>query len=125
LKASEKFVDVSGVENGFGEVVDVMLKTQLGAVPEEHREKFTQVMKAFIGKYFSYEVLKPQLAKMYADEFTEKELNELTVFYSSETGKKFVGKTSYLMQKGMALGRDAFEKNKSELEQMIKEAFAP
>ena len=124
LKASEAFVEVSGLKTSFDGVVDAMLKTQLGAVPEQYREKFTAVMKEFMGKHFNYQTLKPRLAKIYADEFTEKELNELVAFYSSPTGKKFADKASYLMQKGMEMGKTVVEENKPELEKMIKEAFA-
>lgn len=124
LKAGEAFIEVSGVKESFGDVVNTMLKTQLGSVPEQHREKFMSVMKEFMGKYFNYETLKPSLAKIYADEFTEKELVELTKFYSSETGKKFATKTAMLMQKGVAIGQKAVEEHKDELTEMIKKAFA-
>lgn len=124
LKAGEQFVEVSGFKSSFGEIVDTMLKTQIGSIPEQYREKFTQVMKEFMNKYFNYEILKPKMAKMYADEFTEKELVELTRFYSSEIGKKFADKSAKLMQKGVELGQNAVVEHKPELEKMIKEAFA-
>lgn len=123
LKASEQFVEVSGLKSSFDDMIGMILNTQTGAVPEQYREKFIGVMKKFMGKYFSYEVLKPSFAKMYADEFTEEELNELTKFYSSATGKKFAGKMAGLTQKGMELGRKLVEEHKPELESMIKEAF--
>ncbi len=123
LKASEQFAEASGVKASFDGVVDSMLGTQIGAIPEQYREKFRQVMKAFMGKYFTYEVLKPRILKMYTDEFTEAELNELTKFYSSPTGKKYASKMTGLMEKGMDMGRKVIEEHKPELESMMKEAF--
>jgi len=123
LKASEQFAEASGVKASFDGVVESMLGTQIGAIPEQYREKFKQVMKAFMSKYFTYEVLKPRILKMYADEFTEAELNELTKFYSSPTGKKFASKMTGLLEKSMDMGRKVVEEHRPELESMMKEAF--
>lgn len=123
LKASEQFVEASGIKASFDGVVDAMLSTQIGSVPEQYREKFKQVMKTFMGKYFTYEVLKPRILKMYTDEFTEAELIELTKFYSSPTGKKYASKITGLTEKGMNMGRQVVEENKPELQSMMQEAF--
>ncbi len=123
LKASEQFIEVSGVKESFDDVVNTMLKTQSGSIPEEHREKFAAVMKEFMGKYFNYQVLKPSLSKLYAEEFTEKELNELTVFYSSATGKKFASKVGVMMQKGVEMGQNAVKQHTAELQELMRAAF--
>lgn len=123
LKASEQFIEVSGVKESFNDVINTMLKTQLGSIPVEHREKFAAVMKEFMGKYFNYQVLKPRLSKMYAEEFTEKELKELTIFYASETGKKFASKVGVMMQKGVEMGQDAVKEHTAELQEMMRAAF--
>lgn len=101
-----------------------MLSSQSQAVPAEHRDKFTKVMKDFFAKYFSYDVLKPKMAKIYAHEFSEKELKDLTIFYTSETGKKFASKLAFLTKKGMEIGQATVEEHKDELAKMIQEAFA-
>jgi hypothetical protein len=124
LKVSEQFIEVSGFKNSFDKVVETMLNTQTSSIPAQHREKFMQVMKAFMAKYFNYEVLKPKLVKMYAEEFTETELKELATFYSSATGQKYASKLAGLTQKGVEIGQSVVSEHKSELETMLKEAFA-
>jgi hypothetical protein len=116
-------VDVLGMKDGFDSVIDAMLKTQTQTIPEEARFKFASVMKTFFDKYFNYEKLKPMLAKIYAIEFTEGELKELTKFYSSEVGKKFAKKSAKLMEKGMLMGQELVEEHQDELQLMIKEEF--
>lgn len=123
LKASEKFVEVSGVKDSFTDVVDGMLKTQISQIPETHRDKFTQVMKEFMAKYFNYGILKPLYVKLYVEEFTEPELNDLTAFYSSSTGKKFANKLGVLTAKGAEFGMKIVKDNQAELERMMREAF--
>lgn len=124
LKVSENFLEVSGARDSFDDVVNTMLSSQSQAVPAEHRDKFTKVMKDFFAKYFSYDVLKPKMAKIYAHEFSEKELKDLTIFYTSETGKKFASKLAFLTKKGMEIGQATVEEHKDELAKMIQEAFA-
>jgi hypothetical protein len=123
LKASEQFLEVSGARSSFEDVVNTMLNTQTGAVPQEHREKFINVMKEFMAKYFNYDVLKPKMAKLYADEFSEQELKDLIAFYSSPTGKKYGSKVAILTTKGMQMGQAAVQEHKDELTEMMKKAF--
>jgi hypothetical protein len=124
LKVSEQFLEISGARNSFEDVINSMLKTQTAAVPQEHREKFISVMKEFMAKYFSYDILKPKMAKMYAEEFSEQELKDLVAFYSSATGKKFASKLGTLTTKGMQMGQAAVQEHKDELTQMMQKAFA-
>jgi hypothetical protein len=81
-------------------------------------------MKRFMAKYYSWDVLKTEFAKIYAAEYTEDELNQLTAFYNSPLGKKLGAKTPLLMQKGMALGQKTIADHRPELEQMMQDAFA-
>ena len=123
LKLSENFLEVSGARTSFDDVVNTMLASQTQNVPAEHRDKFEKVMKAFFAKYFSFDILKPKMAKIYADEFSEKELKDLTAFYSSETGKKFASKLGFLTKKGMEIGQTTVQEHKDELTKMIKSEF--
>ncbi|RZK10239.1 MAG: DUF2059 domain-containing protein, partial [Flavobacterium sp.] len=123
LKASENFLEVSGARSSFDDVVNTMLATQTQTVPVEHRDKFTKVMKEFFAKYFSFDILKPKIAKMYAEEFSENELKDLTVFYSSGTGKKFASKLGFLTKRGMEIGETTVQEHKDELTKMIQSEF--
>jgi hypothetical protein len=125
LKAGEKFLDVSGVKAGFDSMLDASLKSQIGSIPLDKQEKFTQVMKEFMNKYFTFELIKPKFVKIYTDEFTEKELNDLIKFYSSPTGKKLAEKLPGLTQKGMEVGLSSVQEHQKELEEMMKKAFSP
>lgn len=124
LKVSEEYLEVSGVKAGFNTLVDDVIKSQSGQMPKEYQEKFKVVMKSFMAKYYTYELLKPKFAKMYADEFTEPELKDLIVFYSSPTGKKLAEKLQSLTQKGMEIGMSTVKEHQGELQEMIKKAFS-
>jgi hypothetical protein len=124
LKVSENYLEVSGIKVGFNNIVDDVIKSQSGQMPKEYQEKFKEVMKSFMDKYYTYDILKPKLAKIYADEFTELELKDLIVFYSSPTGKKFADKIPSLTKKGMEIGANTVKDHQEELQEMMKKAFS-
>jgi len=124
LKAAENFLIATGINSQFGGIVDNMINTSSAQVPEAQRGEFVNVMKRFMVKYYSWDILKGEFAKIYATEYTEDELNQLTAFYNSPLGKKLSAKTPILMQKGMALGQKTIADHRPELEQMMQDAFA-
>jgi hypothetical protein len=124
LKAAEQLLIATGINNQFGGIVDNMISTSSAQIPEAQRGEFVGVMKHFMAKYYSWDVLKTEFAKIYAAEYTEDELNQLTAFYNSPLGKKLGAKTPVLMQKGMALGQKTIADHRPELEQMMQDAFA-
>jgi hypothetical protein len=124
LKAAEQLLIATGINNQFGGIVDNMISASSAQIPEAQRGEFINVMKRFMVKYYSWDALKVEFAKMYASEYTEDELNQLTAFYNSPLGKKVGAKTPVLMQKGMALGQKTIADHRPELEQMMQDAFA-
>jgi uncharacterized protein len=124
LKAAEQLLIATGINNQFGGIVDNMISSSSAQIPEAQRGEFINVMKRFMVKYYSWDALKVEFAKMYAAEYTEDELNQLTAFYNSPLGKKVGAKTPVLMQKGMALGQKTIADHRPELEQMMQDAFA-
>ncbi|MBB6112755.1 hypothetical protein SAMN05421821_12265 [Mucilaginibacter lappiensis] len=123
LKAAEQCLIATGIDKQFGDLIDKTINTGSTQIPEEHRASFVKVMKTFMGKYFTWDALKGPIAKLYAAEFTESELNQLTAFYNTPLGKKVGEKLPELMQKGMLLGQQSVEAHRPELEQMMKDAF--
>ncbi|WP_184546977.1 DUF2059 domain-containing protein [Mucilaginibacter sp. FT3.2] len=123
LKSAEQFLIATGINTQFNGMIENMIGASTAQIPEAKREAFIDVMKKFMSKYYSWDVLKDDLAKMYAAEFTEDELNQLTTFYNSPLGKKVGSKTPVLMQKGVALGQQTIANHRPELEQMMKDAF--
>lgn len=78
-------------------------------------------MRAFMNKYMSWPALKNEMVDLYAREFSEKELRDLTKFYQSSTGQKYVSKQNVLLQAGMQLGQRRVQENLPELQRMLEE----
>ncbi|MEO7215679.1 DUF2059 domain-containing protein [Mucilaginibacter sp.] len=123
LKAAEDVLTASGAATNLQGNVATMLKQASANVPADKRPKFMEVMKTFMDKYMNWEIIKDQMAAMYAKEFTEKELKDLVVFYNSPLGKKVNEKQPILFQKGSEIGQQAVQSHQVELQQMMQEAF--
>lgn len=118
-QAAEELLVAMGMERTLEESINSNLSMQLQQMPQLAQYEYEDVMRAFLYKYMSWEYLKEHIVQLYAEEFTEQELREITAFYRTETGKKFIELTPVLMQKGMAIGQKAVEEHLPELQQMI------
>lgn len=115
---AEKLLNIIGMEEVFDQTITQMLDLEIQQNPA--LTPFRDVMAEFFHKYMSYEVLKPDLLKIYAKEFTADELKEINVFYSTSTGQKTIQKMPTLVTQGAELGSARVQQNLSELQAMIQ-----
>ncbi len=115
--AAEQLFDMMGMEELLQSSTDTMLKSQMDANPM--LADYEGVMREFLGKYLSYEALRPDFVTMYTDTFTEPELRDMIAFYQTPTGKKAVEALPRLQQQGAMLGQQKVADHTAELEQMI------
>jgi len=123
LKAAEDVLIASGAGTQMKQNISTMVKQASANVPDDKKAKFTEIMNTFLTKYLNWDLLKDQIAALYAQQFTEKELKDLTVFYLSPLGKKLNEKQPALFQKGAELGQQAVASHQVELQQMMQDAF--
>jgi hypothetical protein len=123
VKAAEDLLIASGAGELLKANISTMVKQASANVPDDKKAKFTEIVTAFMNKYMNWDMLKDQMAAMYAQEFTLKELKDLAAFYQSPLGKKLNLKQPVLFQKGAQLGQQAVAAHQSELQQTLQEAF--
>ena len=82
------------------------------------------VLMKFFKKHMGWESMKHDMAKIYTKNFTDKELNELIIFYRTPLGQKVAMLVPTLTSEGAALGQKRVQENMAELTQMISEAQA-
>lgn len=118
VAAAEELLDALHLDAVMAQAMDVMLKSQLQQHPE--LVKVEDVMRTFLAKYLSYDALKPELARIYMDAFSEKELREISSFYRTDTGRKAVALMPSLFQKGAALGSERVAQHLDELKAAVE-----
>ena len=116
---AEKLLSVMNMEKVMDESITQMVDVQLQQQPT--LAPFKSVMLKFFKKHMSWESLKFEMVYIYSKTFTAQELNELTAFYSTPTGKKAIEKMPTLMAQGAQVGAARIQENMSELQAMIKE----
>ncbi|RYE20070.1 MAG: DUF2059 domain-containing protein [Sphingobacteriaceae bacterium] len=124
IKAAEDMLTSMNMPYIFTSSINNMVNMQTANVPLDQRKAFSDAMKTFLNKYLNWDLLKTDLSKIYASEFTEPEIKELTKFYQTPLGKKMIEKSPALMQKGMLIGQQAVVSHQSELQDIMK-SLAP
>ena len=112
--AATRLVDATMSEEIFDKLLDSMVQMQVQAAPQA--APFREVMMEFFSKYMTWEDARAETIRLYAEEFTATELDEMTKFYSSPTGRKALEKMPTISQQGMAPGMRRAEENRSELQ---------
>lgn len=117
-KEAEKLLNVMGMDQALEQSISQMLDVQLQQNPA--LAPYKGVMLEFLAKHMSYESLKPDLLKIYSEEFTTDELKEINSFYATNIGKKTIEKMPTLMAQGSQIGAARIQENIGELQAMIK-----
>ncbi|MCC8424972.1 DUF2059 domain-containing protein [Mucilaginibacter sp. UR6-11] len=121
LQAAEKFLVAYGIGDQFKTMTENVINVASNRLPEAQRAEFADVMRKFMAKYYTWDIIKGTMSKIYAQEFDEAELNQLADFYNSPIGKKYAEKMPELVQKGMLMGQQIMAEHKDELVQMIQD----
>jgi len=117
-KEAENLLNAVGMELAIEQSMAQMLNIQLQQNPA--LLPYKGVMLEFFKKHMSYESLKPDMLRIYADAFTAAELREINAFYATDIGKKSIEKMPLLMSQGAQIGAARVQDNIEELQTMIK-----
>lgn len=117
-KSATKMLDAMNMELTLSQSIEQMLNLQLQQNPA--LAPYKDIMLGFLQKHMSYESLKDEMVQLYANEFTAKELDEITAFYKTKVGKKTVEKMPALMAAGGQIGAQRVQANMPELQSLIQ-----
>ncbi|WP_022822695.1 DUF2059 domain-containing protein [Hymenobacter norwichensis] len=118
-KAAEELLVVTGGEQSTNDIMSRMLDVQMQQHPE--LKAVETEMRSFMNKYMSWQSIKGDMLTLYTQEFSEKELQELSKFYQTPTGRKTIQKMPQLLQAGMEIGQKRVQEHLPELQQVIGE----
>jgi hypothetical protein len=116
-KSAESLLSMMNMDAVMSQSIDQMLALQIKQNPAI--APYEQEMKTFLKKYMSWEGLKDDMVKIYTDEFSETELNDLNKFYQTPLGKKTLQKMPILLSKGAELGQRRVQEHLPELQTAI------
>ena len=121
-KEVETLLEVMRLDTMLSETIDQAMEVQLQQNPS--LVPYRHIMEQFMKKYLSYESIKPELIKLYAQAFTKEELNDITAFYRTPTGQKTIQAMPQLMAQGTQMGQTKMQDHLPELQQQILDEMA-
>jgi len=121
---ANKFLDLSGTPALMQQSFESGIKSSLDRMraqgaPAELVDTIPSEALKFFADNFKWDDVKPKLAKLYTEAFTEAELREIITFYSTPTGQKFVAKLPVLTQQGGAMAMSGVQDNMPAFQQKI------
>jgi uncharacterized protein len=118
LQAASQLLQVMGAKQASQQGTSAMIDNLLNAQPmmQPYRDVFTE----WAAKYLTWDQLEPQMAALYANAFTTSELQELTRFYETPTGRKAARVIPALTKQAMKIGSAIAQQHLPELQEMIK-----
>ncbi len=117
-KEAEALLKTLHMDTLLGQSMDQMLALQIQQNPA--MAPYRTIMDQFLKKYMSYESLKPDMIKLYAQTFSTQELKDLNAFYQTPTGQKAIQTMPQLMAQGAQIGNAKVQEHLPELQQQIQ-----
>jgi len=124
LDLAGKLLDLSGTAAAMQQSFESGIKPSLDQMrakgaPAELVEAIHAEARNFFQENFSWDAMKPKLAQLYADTYTEAELRDIIAFYQTPTGQKTIAKMPVLMQQSLALSMAGVQANMPEFQRRV------
>jgi hypothetical protein len=100
---------------GFGKDLGISESEQ--PIFEKHMSKVMVAMR----EEMSWERMKEPMIDVYLKHYTEKEMNDLMTFYSSESGQSIINKMPMVMQDSMAISQSMLKGFMPRMQQIMME----
>ena len=93
------------------------------ATPDQQQklDQFTQKLSKIIADTLNWNDLEPQFTKLYADAYTEQQIDDLLAFYKSPTGQAMVEKLPILMQQANAITQQRMATAMPQIQQLLRD----
>jgi hypothetical protein len=124
LALANQLLDLSGTATFMQQTFETGLKPSLDQMrakgaPAELVDAIHAEARNFFQENFNWDIMKPKLAKLYVDNYTEDELKDIIAFYKTPTGQKTLAKMPVLMQQSLVMSMAGVQANMPEFQRRI------
>lgn len=117
LAAAEAMISSVDMEHPYARTMDAMIKSQVAQNPM--LSQFEDVMRRFFDQYLSWQVVRPDLVRVYALTYTEDELRQLTAFYQTPLGRRLLETMPEVSRRSTEFTQRRVMEHMPELQQQI------
>jgi len=124
-----ELLEVIHAKENYQKTLDAMMGSQSRMLPlsakrdPELAKKYTKIMTDFINKYMSWDLIKEDMAKLYAKYYTQQELRDLKKFYVTPTGQKVLTTVPKIAAESIKLSQLKMMPHMKELQKDIMSLF--
>jgi len=109
------------MEGGFEAMLPVI--DQMAAnfkLNAEGKNELKEVFRTWFNEDIDRAKIMSEIKKLYSDSFTDDEISKVTAFYQTPVGKKFLEKSTTLMQAGAQIGMQEAQSKQAQLMKRVK-----
>lgn len=114
-KAVDNFFDASRFGEAYDEGVAASLSEKTNVDPDKMK-----VLRKFYAKHLSWKAIEDEVAQLYMQSFTESDLNAITAFHRSSTGRKVVRLEPKLSEQGKDIMMKQFASKSDQLFEIFR-----
>ncbi|HWA09002.1 MAG TPA: DUF2059 domain-containing protein [Opitutaceae bacterium] len=90
-------------------------------IPDNVAAEFREAIVQWFDQEIKWDDIKPRIAELYMQEFTEEELTAIAAFYQTPAGQKALVKLPSLMQQSAKIGQDYATTKQASLQQKLQQ----
>ena len=98
--------------------------TKVSPEEQQRANEFANKVAAVVFDSMSWDKLEPEFAKLYADAFTEQQLDDIVAFYKSPTGQAMVEKNPTLLKEGNAIAQQRMAEVGPKIQKLMQDYIA-
>lgn len=108
-----------------GEVMEAQIEIRVDAMSRQAPmlAQYDDVVLDFFNKYLSWDQVRDDYVRLYAESYSEDELRELIAFYQTPLGEKMVDLIPTFQQRETEITEERMQEHMPELQQNLQEAM--
>lgn len=134
---AEQMMALSNTERSLQQGMQQMMEQLKGSyitdmlgvkIPDEAKpklEEFQRRISEVIMDTFRWERVKPDFVQLYAEMFTEEELDGIIAFLQTPAGRSMMDKNPILMQRSMAISKRLMMQAQPRIQELMREVLQP
>jgi hypothetical protein len=127
MAKAQELLQVAKMDQGFKQMLDraqVTVKAQTARQEQTGADKaaIEEKIAPILSQQLSWDQLKPQFVKVYADTYTEEELDAILAFYKSPAGQTWFGKSPEVGNKVRQITQQAIQDAEAQIRKVIEQA---
>ena len=129
MAKAQELLQVAKMDQGFKQMLDraqtsIKAQTTRQATAAD-KAAIEAKISPILSQQLSWDQLKPQYVKAYADTYTEEELDAILAFYKSPAGQAWFAKSPEVGEKARQITQQAMQDAQAQVRKVIDQAAAP